>query len=274
MDDLGAWSLGLEYELRPTERAGLVLGYGHAFLRGSGVEDDGSLFLAGAHYDFATRTRLRASAGHRLRFPSIRQLYDPDGGNPGLESERCWCFEVGLSQRLARDTTLGVTGFWMELSDFIERLESGGPFENRQELRNRGVEIEAESRPWSPLFVRLAYSFLDAQDVSAGSPFDRLENRPRHKVDAILRYTLPWQTTLRAAFTFGADILTYSRSDPTITTRLDDFALLDLRVEQPLRGSRLLLYAGVENVLDQEWTYNYGFPQAGRTVLGGVELRL
>ena len=47
-----------------------------------------------------TGTRLRGSAAHKLRFPSIRQLYDVDGGNPDLEEERCWCFEVGIEQRL------------------------------------------------------------------------------------------------------------------------------------------------------------------------------
>lgn len=273
-DDLGAASLGLEYALQPLAGAGIVLGYGHAFLRGDGVRDDGSLFLAGAHYDFPSATRLRASAAQRLRFPSIRQLYALDGGNADLDPERCWCFEVGISQRLARDTTLALTGFWMELRDFIERVESGGPFVNRQQLRNRGFEVEASSRPWRPLFLRVGYSFLDARDVTAGSPFDRLQSRPRHKLDAIVRYQLPWQTTLRAAFTFSADTVVYSRSDPALDARLDDFALLDLRIEQPILGSRVLVYAGVENVLDEEWSYNFGFPQPGRSVFGGVELRL
>ena len=75
--DLGAWSLGLEYEVQPLESGGIVLGYGHAFLEADGgVSDNGSLFLAGAYYDFPTGTRLRGSAAHKLRFPSIRQLYE------------------------------------------------------------------------------------------------------------------------------------------------------------------------------------------------------
>jgi vitamin B12 transporter len=160
----------------------------------------------------------------------------------------------------------------MELSDFIERLDAGGSFENRDDLRNRGVEVEVASRPWSPLFLRLAWSFLDARDVTPGSPQDRLANRPRHKLDAVARYVFPWQTALRVAFTFAADTIEYSRTTPAANGHLEDFFLLDLRLEQPVWDERVLLYAGVDNVLDEEWTYNFGFPQAGRTVLGGVEL--
>ena len=161
------------------------------FLEGDDIGDDGSLFLAGAYYDFDSGTRLRGSAAHKLRFPSIRQLYEPDYGNPDLDSERCWCFEVAIEQRLPCDTTLALTGYWMELEDFIERLESGDPFENRQELRNRGFEVMAASRPWGPLSLRLTYTFLDARDVSDDSPYDRLHSRPRHKIDGVavtLRY--------------------------------------------------------------------------------------
>lgn len=274
--DLGAWSLGVEYELQPLEQAGIVLGYGHAFLEADqGVSDNGSLFLAGAFYDLPTRTRVRASAAHKLHFPSIRRLYDPDGGNLELDSERCWCVEAAVEQSLPYRAKLIVTGFWLELRDYIEKLQDGDPFENRPELRHLGVEVEAVSRPWEPLFLRAVYSYLDARDASDDSPYHRLDNRPQHKLDAEVRYTFPWKwkTELRAALTWGADSIIYSR-DATMTRELDDFVLLDLRLEQWLLGNRLRAYVGVENVLDEEWSINYGFPNPGRTFFGGLELRL
>jgi len=272
--DLGAWSLGLEYELQPVDRAGIVLGYGHAFFDAEqGISDHGSLFLAGAYYDFPTDTRLRASAAHKLHFPSIRRLFDSDAGNPDLDSERCWCFEVAVEQSLPCHTSLSVTGFWLELRDYIEKLEDGDPFENRPKIRNLGVEVEATSRPFEPLFLRFAYSYLDARDRSEGSPYHRLPNRPQHKIDAEARYVFPWQTELRAALTWGADTIIYSR-DASTTRELDSFVLLDLKLEQSLFGNRLRGYVGVNNVLDKEWSINYGFPNPGRTVFGGLELRL
>jgi outer membrane cobalamin receptor len=278
--DLGAWSLGLEYEVQPLEAGGIVLGYGHAFLDADGgVSDAGSLFLGGAYYDFPSGTRLRGSAAYKLRFPSIRQLYAVDGGNPDLDAERCWCFELGIEQRLPCDTTLAVTGYWLELRDFIERPTQNVDFMNHQKWRNRGVEVTATSRPWEPLFLRLAYTFLDARDVDPDSDYNRLPNRPRHKIDGVAIVTLPWQMDFRIGFTCALGTLIYFRQrDPATgafnSRHLDDFVLLDLKLEQPLWDDRLRLYVGVDNLLDEEWTYNYGFPQAGRAVFGGLRLRL
>jgi outer membrane cobalamin receptor len=273
-NDLGAWSLGLEYEVQPLEAGGIVLGYGHAFLEADGgARSNGSLFLAGAYYDFPTGTRLRGSAAHKLRFPSIRQLYETDYGNPGLEAERCWCFELGIEQRLPCDTTLAVTGYWLELRDFIERPPGEPTVTNHQEWRNRGVEVTATSRPWEPLLLRLAYTFLDARDLSPDPDYDRLPSRPRHKIDGVAIVTLPRQMDFRVGFTWALDTLIYPEEEGLGTRHLDDFVLLDLKLEQPLWENRLRLYAGVDNLLDQEWTYNYGFPQAGRAVFGGLRLR-
>jgi vitamin B12 transporter len=271
----GVWSLAGEYELKPSEQIGLVLGYGHAFIVGDqSVSDDANLVLVGGYWNLPTKTRLRASAAHKVRFPSLRQFYALDGGNTSLEAERCWCFEVGAAQPLPwLHATLGVTGFWLELRDFIERDDTTDLFENRQKLESRGVEVEVVSHPWKPVVIRTAYTFLDARDVSNGSPYDRLDNRPRHKVDAELRLTAPTGTTFRAAMTWLGDSLIYTRNDPIRSAHLDDFALVDLRLGQALLEDRLRLYFGVDNVTDQESEVNVFFPQPGRTYYGGIELR-
>jgi len=271
---LGAWSFAWEYELRPTASLGLVLGYGHAFLDGDhGVSDSGNLFLAGAYWDLPTGTRLRGSAARKLRFPSLRQLYATDGGNTDLESERCWCFELGVAQDLPFTTTLGVTGFWLELDDFIERDDGTELFENRQELESRGVEVELANNFFESLLLRFAYTFLDARDRSEDSPFDRLDNRPRHKIDAELRYTFPTHTTFRAAVTWVGDNVVYTRMPPITDHSLDDFTLLDLRLEQSCFDDRVSLYFGVDNVLDEQSEINVAFPQPGRSIYGGFTLR-
>lgn len=273
-DGLGAGSIAAEWELKPTEPLGIVIGYGHAFLNADhGVEDNDNLFLAGAYVDLPTRTRLRASAAHKLRFPSLRQLYAVDGGNLELESERCWCFELGATQQLPANTTFGITGFWLELRDFIERDDTTDLFENRQTLESRGFEAELTSNPWEPLVLRAAYTYLDARDRTSGSPFDRLDNRPRNKVDAELRLTFPTRTKFRLAMTWVGDTLVYTRNAPYEGHHLDDFAIFDVRLEQPFAEDRLRVYFGVDNFTDQESEINVAFPQPGRSYYGGVALR-
>ncbi len=270
---LGAWSLAAEYELKPIESVGLVVGYGHAFLEGdAGVDDDGSLFLAGAYWDLPTDTRLRGSAAHKLRFPSLRQFYAVDGGNRSLDSERCWCFEVGIAQKLPADTTFEITGFWLDFEDFIERDESG-VFDNRDKLESRGFEVELTTRPWEPLLLRVGYTYLDVHDRSSGSTFDRLDNRPRNKVDAEIRYRLPTRTMFRLAMSYISDNLVYQRNPPFHSTHLDDFAIFDVRLEQPFADDRLSFYFGVDNFTDEKSEINVAFPQPGRSYYGGVDLR-
>jgi len=270
----GAWSVAAEYELKPIDPVGIVLGYGHAFLDGDhGVSDDASLFLAGAYTDLPTRTRLRASAAHKARFPSLEQFYAVDGGNLDLDSERCWCFEVGLSQQIGSHTKFGITGYWLEIKDYIERDDITNINDNRQELQSRGFELEWVSNPWRTLVLRSAYTYLDAHDRSKGSPFDRLDNRPRHKVDAEARYTFPTQTTFRVAMSFYDDILIYSRTGTLRTDHLNSFAIFDLRLEQNLLKDRLRIYFGVDNFTDEESELTAAFPQPGRSYYGGVDLR-
>ncbi len=250
-----------------------MLGYAQNWMhREDGKSDTAGSFLVGGFVDFDTGTRLRGSVARKVRFPSIRQLYEIDAGNPGLDPEVSYSFEVGVEQELPWRTRLALTGFQMELQGFIERV-GDGPFENRDRLQMRGFEVTAASRPWEPLFLRAGYTFLDARDIDDDSPFDELQSRPRHKVDAEVRYTLPWRTVARLAVSYVDDTFVYTRNEPFVQGRLDSYTLLDFRLTQPFWGDRLSVFAGVDNLLDEDWTLNYGFPQAGRTFFGGAELR-
>jgi outer membrane receptor protein involved in Fe transport len=45
-------------------------------------------------------------------------------------------------------------------------------------------------------------------------------------------------------------------------------------VSQRLVGERLVLHAGATNLFDVTYETSYGFPQPGRFVCGGVEVRM
>lgn len=269
---MAVYSGALEYEAHPTERTGLVLGYAQCWLvPDSGGSNTEGTYMAGAYFDIDSRTRLRSVVARKIRFPSLAQLYSLDGGNPDLVPESSYNFEVGIERRLPRSTRLAVTGFQMDVHDFIDR-SGGGPYENRQRLRLRGFEVDARSRPWKPVFLRLGYTFLDARDLASDVPYSQLESRPRNKLDAEVRYTFETGTEARVAVSYVAGTYVYSRSAPIMQRSLKNYTLVDLRLSQPFWRGRLNVYAGVDNLLDEEWMVNYGFPQAGRTFFGGIEL--
>jgi iron complex outermembrane receptor protein len=205
--------------------------------------------------------------------PSVLQLYDPESGNPDLDPERCWCVEVGVEQKLPRDTTIAVAGFWQDLTDFIER-DADRIFENRQELRLTGVEVSTTTRPFEPLSLHFAYSYLHTADLSSDRTFPRLANRPRHTIDSEVRYDHPWHGYVRVALRYLRGIEQDSRNEPYELMTLDDFTTVDAHVSQRLFDGRVELYFGVDNVFDADGAVNFGFPLPGRTVLGGFRLRI
>jgi outer membrane cobalamin receptor len=270
----GVFSGGLEYEVSPLANTGLVVGYDHSFLRkDQGQNDDGPVFLAGAFWDPWTRTRLRASVARKIRFPSLRQLYEQGTGNPDLDAERAWDYEVGVTQQLPWATVLDVTGFWMDVEDFIERPPGVDVFQNNDRYRFRGVEVSVDARPFEPIAVRTSYGFLDSENRSHGSPEHQLPNRPRHRVALEVQARLPFGVEGRIALAHVADQVNYSRQDPVQQRDGDDATLLDLKLLRRFREDRLALYVGVDNVNDADYEPSYGVPEAGRVFYGGLEGR-
>ncbi len=267
---LGVISSGLEYTFEPTPHSAVVLGYAHAWLeKDAGGSDDGGLLLVGAHYDFDSGTRLRGSLARKIRFPSIRQLYEEGSGNPDLTTERGFNYELGVVQSLPGRSQLSLTGFWLDVQDFIEK-DADGFFANFEDYRFRGIELTAATRVLPRLDLRFSYTLLDAVDRDPPGAFQELDNRPEHKLAFEGRAFLPCGWTARLGVLHVADSIFYSRRGPLQKRRSDDYALFDIRLAKSL-GERLEIYAGVDNLTDERVEPNYSLPQAGRTFYAGIE---
>ncbi len=81
--DIEIYSAALEYEVVPLKNLGLVIGYSQNWLEKDGGDDNEGSCVAGAYYDINADTRIRGSFARKIRFPDIRQLFDPERGDPG-----------------------------------------------------------------------------------------------------------------------------------------------------------------------------------------------
>jgi outer membrane receptor protein involved in Fe transport len=270
-DDLEVYSAALEWEVEPTARTGLVLGYGHSWLaKDQGTNANGPQALLGAYWDVVPSLRLRASAARKIRFPSIRQLYDVDGGNQDLEAERSWNFEVGVTEQLPGGLELDVAAYLMNVHDYIERIPPDDLFENNDRYRFRGVDVSLSAHPLDPLEVRLFTSFLDSENRSSGAEQDELQNRPRVRYGGELQYQLPLGFAARVAVSRVQDQIVLSRTEPITRYTLDDYTLVDLKLSKTILDEGLELYVGVNNVTDEDYEQAYALPQAGRVFFGGI----
>ncbi|MGR9046941.1 MAG: TonB-dependent receptor domain-containing protein [Gammaproteobacteria bacterium] len=85
--------------------------------------DDASTFVAGAHYDLPTDTRLHLSAARKIKIPSINQLYDVSSGDPTLQFEHSFHYEAGAVQQLPGNSEIRIAGFLTDVSNYIEKKQ-------------------------------------------------------------------------------------------------------------------------------------------------------
>jgi vitamin B12 transporter len=268
-------SAAVEYEVTPLDRLGLVLGYSHHwFDKDDDASDDDYDFLLGAHYDLFENTRIKGSVARKIRFPSIRQLYEENTGNPDLTPEKSTNYEVGFEQRFFEHTTLSLTGFYIDVEDYIEKVDATNIFENNEKYLFQGLELFAETRYFKNLMLRTGYTFMDTQDKSANTQKDELQYRAKHKLTLEGRYTFDFGLSAYASVMYMADQYFYSRTTPLQKAKLNDYTVVDIKLDQIFLKNWLHVYLGVDNLFDRDYEEAYGFPREGRTVYAGIEFRL
>jgi outer membrane cobalamin receptor len=271
--DLQQYTAALQYEANPLEKLGIVLGTGwHLQRRDDHSEEKDYSYEVGAHYDLFSGTRLRASHARKIRFPSIRQLYEVGTGTSDLEAERTLHYEAGVEQQFPVETLVSLTAFLIDAEDFIEKNDVTDRFENFEEYRFKGFEIGAENRYVENLMLRVAYSYLDSENRSTGR--DELQYRPRDKFTVEGRYRFPWGMTAYGSLLYVGHQYFYNSVVPPVQKkRLNDYTVVDVKVSQDLLDDRLGVYVGVNNLFDEDYEQSYGLPQPGRTLYAGATYR-
>lgn len=269
--DFQLYSTLLQYEAALGKQAGLVLGAGYHWQDREDDRKQDYSYVIGAHYDPLPQTRLKVSHARKIRFPSLKDLYDPNGGNPTLTPEISRHYETGIEQGLPIKTSASFTVFHDDIDDFIEK-DANEISQNFEKYVFNGFEVSVVNKAIDNLVVRASYTFLDTKDKSTGSQRDELQYRPRDKytLDAIYRF--PWGTSLYASVMYLANQYYYDK-DQVEKRRLPNFTVVDLKISQSLYQDRWNLYVGAKNLLDENYEQSYGLPQAGRLIYGGLEYR-
>lgn len=270
--DLSVYSAALEYTVAPIDRLGLVFGFGQHYQNREEGNEDAYSYLLGLHYDLFEGTRLKASHARKVRFPSIKQLYDASDGNSDLHAERTLHYEIGVEQTLPAATTVAVTLFHNDAEDFIEKDDSDIN-QNYENYRFRGVEIVAENRAVENLVVRAGYSYLEAKDRSSNTQKDELQHRPQDKFTLEAAYDFPFNLTANVSLLYIANQYFYDSDgkDPLEKQKLPNYTIVNLKLDKAFFDRALLFYVGADNLFDEDYGQSYGIPQAGRTLYAGVE---
>jgi outer membrane cobalamin receptor len=269
--DLQEYSTALEYSITPFDPLTLVAGVGHVTQSGPESETASDwTYILGANYRLFEGTSLSANHARKVRFASIRNLFDSTSGNPDLEPEVAKHFEIGINQELPFKTVFTGAVYRTYAEDLIEKDNVTEIYENYEEYLLEGFEAGLENTFFDSFWIKTAYSYLHTEDKSEDSNRDELQYRPRDTVSLEAKYTCPFGTSLYGSVYYVANQYTYN-DDASLKKRMNDFTVVDLKLSQPFLDDALNLYAGVNNLFDEDYGESYGFPRPGRALYCGFD---
>jgi outer membrane cobalamin receptor len=232
-------------------------------------------------------TTLRASAGMGIKEPSFFESFGESffaQGNPDLEPERSTTFDMGVEQRLlASRLRASLTFFHHDYEDqiaytMVDPATFEGTYVNLARTRAQGLELALEARPRPELVLHGQYTYLDGEILESPDDFDPLYavgqpllRRPKHQGSLAAEVTFPrWSagaTLVMVGERYDSDFSGIGITSNPGYTRLD--ARLRVRIAGPLEA-----FVVADNLLGEEYQEALGYPALGRSVRGGLRLRV
>lgn len=220
------------------------------------------------------RLKWRVSTSTAFRSPSFLDLYGQSAfyvGNPNLRPEKARSWDGGFDYYLSEwSGKLSATWFETSYQDLItfDFSASPGTVINVERAKTRGLELSAQAVVAGGLDVRVAYTYLEADNQTQGT---RLLRRPRHAANADM-----WRE-LGGGFSLGVGVAFVSgREDVDAAT----FATIDAEDYTVARvyaawevNERLTVKARIENLFDEQYEEVNGFPAVGIGAYAGVSWR-
>jgi len=232
-------------------------------------------------------TTFRASIGTAFRPPNVYELYRTwvtsygtvYQGNPELDPENSFSWDIGVEQKIGRSTVLKLTYFNNTIDDFIY-FRTVTPTllvqTNAGKAETDGFELEAETRPWEclKLFTSFTYTHSEMLDNPANPLTEgkQLPGVPRYMFSAggEVKYR-------RLSFTaIGRYVSKQYSSDQNLDTvsgvygSYDAYFVGEFAARYKLTDWATIDFA-VNNIFDNSYYSYYKAP--GRQFFGGVTAR-
>ncbi|HEX9912087.1 MAG TPA: TonB-dependent receptor [candidate division Zixibacteria bacterium] len=280
---MDTYTMGAEYELKTEGRfsfsSGLNLNIVHPVyaykqpLRNDINSLDGRL---GVSHSFSTEFEIFGSAGHRTRFPTLKELYSGYSGrnipNPNLKEETAFNFELGTRFSFATWGKSELVFFDNEVTNMIVNklvTPDTSQMNNVGKARLSGAELSTTLKPVENSTVSVGYSYLKAEDFSKDRVSDKLEYRPEHKLRLQGDYDFHFGLSLNLSMNYIANRVYLD--DAGYDYKLPDYTLIDGKINQSFWKNFVLTFE-VKNITDKNYQTEYGLPMPGRTFYGGMEV--
>lgn len=218
--------------------------------------------FGGVSFIASQNTVLKAVVSKGFRNPTIREMYMFPPQNPDLKPESLINYELSASQNLfSNRLQLDLSVYYLDAKNLIQTVRKDGrPLNvNTGRVKNFGVEFMANYKLLSNLSLNTNYSYIHMKDPVLAAP--------KHQFYFGGAYDYK-----KWSFQTGVQYINklYTQTTPPLT---DSFTLWNASVSwSPL--SWMEIYAKVENILNQKYQINAGFPMPGTNAYGGIKITI
>lgn len=212
---------------------------------------------AGLAWQANERTTWKASFSKGFRSPTVRELF-LFGPNPKLQPETVFNYEAGvLRSFFDRKLNLELTGFWVEGNNLIITVPLKG-LQNAGGVSNKGLEFSADATLLPKLNIHAAYSYISMKTPVYATPEHQLFISSSYRLGKTMAM-LSLQQVVNLDTDSSAKVYqgNYTQVNAKISHRFCKYAEL---------------FAGAENLLNQEYEQNRYYTMPGTTAFAGVNL--
>lgn len=228
-------------------------------------EKNGSKLIPqfGISYIPTSTSSLKAIVSRGFRNPTIREMYMFPPQNPDLKPESLMNYEISAMQSLIDNKlNIGVNLFLIKGSNFIKTaMIDGKPLNiNSGEVENKGFEITSTYQLYTNFRFNANYSYLNMKHKIMAAPKNKLYvggefSKGKWHISSGVQYINNLYTNIQNDDAKESFVLLNARIKYSITNNID-------------------LFAKGENLLNQNYEINEGFPMPGATFFGGISLSL
>jgi len=212
--------------------------------------------LVGLTYSPTLSTTFKTSVSNGFRSPTIMEMYLL-GRNPNLQPERMINYEISWLQSLLNNNlSFELTGYISTGDNFIAQTSGTFPNFTRQNIgsfSNKGIEFSAKYLISKNLYLHANYSYLNLEKPILAAP------RQQINLSANYNYKI-WSLNLSAQHIDKLYTAIISPIQPE--TKIVNYTLLNARISaRPLK--QLEVFVAGNNLLNQQYEINYGYPMPG-----------
>jgi len=261
------YSLGVEDHFQVTDTVKLIGGVSIDYLDKQFGDNKTSLNpIIGAKFNPEQWFDVYVSYSRKARFPSMKSLYSTSSGNPNLTEEIGNNLELGFTYD--KDVYLSGAIFHNKIKDMINsvRLPSGySSYKNIGEATISGFELEF-SKKLSFINTSLNYTYMSTENKDTGEPLD-------YTPESLFNFFL--NTDEIKGFTFSCWGIYASDSQTVFKNgiiKIPSYFLLNARIQKQF--GNFILYIKANNLFNNDYFTEPGFPMKARTITGGFKIRV